>query len=115
MTFQPLYTTIPHSQLKDRLKKLIHQSSVKQNGNAKQKYLISVKKMSYVVREHTACSNKYIKGNILKMPDFLIDSIFVEFGGQVFQQTVGIPKGTNCEPLLADLFYSYEAELTKRN
>ena len=32
------------------------------------------------------------------------------FGGRVFQQTVGIPMGTNCVPLLADLFlYSYEA------
>ena len=33
------------------------------------------------------------------------------FGGRVFQQTVGIPMGTNCVPLLADLFlYSYEAD-----
>ena len=32
------------------------------------------------------------------------------FGGRVYQQTVGIPMGTNCAPLLADLFlYSYEA------
>ena len=32
------------------------------------------------------------------------------FGGCVFQQTVGIPMGTNCSPLLADVFlYSYEA------
>ena len=31
--------------------------------------------------------------------------------GKVFQQIVGIPKGTNCAPLLADIFlYSYEAE-----
>ena len=45
------------------------------------------------------------------MLDFLIDNIFVEFGGLVYQQTVGIPMGTNCAPLLADLFlYSYEAE-----
>ena len=45
------------------------------------------------------------------MLEFLIDDIFIEFGGQVFQQTVGIPMGTNCAPLLADLFlYSYEAE-----
>ena len=29
----------------------------------------------------------------------------------VFQQTVGIPIGTNCVPLLADLFlYSYDAD-----
>ena len=36
---------------------------------------------------------------------------YVRFGGQLFQQMVGIPMGTNCAPLLADLFlYSYENE-----
>ena len=39
-----------------------------------------------------------------------VDNIFVIFGGRVFQQTVGIPMGTNCASLLADLFlYFYEA------
>jgi hypothetical protein len=37
------------------------------------------------------------------MIEFLVDNIFVVFGGQVFQQTVGIPMGTNCTPLPADL------------
>ena len=42
---------------------------------------------------------------------FLIDNIFAMFGGHVFQQTVGIPMGTNCAPLLTGLFlYSYEAD-----
>jgi hypothetical protein len=54
------------------------------------------------------------------MLEFLIDSTFVFFGGRVFQQTVGTPMGTNCAPLLADLFlYSYEADfiqgLLKKN
>jgi hypothetical protein len=45
------------------------------------------------------------------MLEFLIDYIFVSFGGLLFQQVVGIPMGTNCAPLLADLFvYSYESE-----
>jgi hypothetical protein len=45
------------------------------------------------------------------MLESLIDNIFVMFGGRVFQQTVGIPMGTNCAALLADLFlYSYEAD-----
>jgi len=36
----------------------------------------------------------------------------VMFGRRVFQQTVGIHIGTNCAPLLANLFlYSYEANL----
>ena len=41
------------------------------------------------------------------MLDFLIDNIVVTFGGRVFQQTVGIPTGTNGAPLLADLFLNY--------
>ena len=54
------------------------------------------------------------------MLEFLIDNKFVIFGGRVFQQTVGIPMGTNCAPLLADLFlYSYEVDfmqgLLKKN
>jgi hypothetical protein len=33
----------------------------------------------------------------------------------MFQQIVGIPMGTNCVPLLADLFlYSYESEFLQK-
>ena len=45
------------------------------------------------------------------MLEFLVDNIFVVFAGKVFQQIIGIPMGTNCAPLLADIYlYSYEAE-----
>ena len=45
------------------------------------------------------------------MIEFLIDNIFVQFGGRLFRQAIGIPVGTNCAPLLADLFlYSFENE-----
>jgi hypothetical protein len=45
----------------------------------------------------------------------LIDNIFVSFGGTLFQQVVGIPMGTNCAPLLVDLFvYSYELEFLQK-
>lgn len=37
------------------------------------------------------------------------------FRDQVFQQSVGIHTGTNCAPLLADLFlFSYEAEFIQK-
>ena len=33
----------------------------------------------------------------------------MQFGGHLFRQVIGIPMGTNCAPLLADLFlYSFE-------
>ena len=55
--------------------------------------------------------NKYNANDICKMIEFLVDNIYVRFGGQLFQQMVGIPMGTNCAPLLADLFvYSFENE-----
>ena len=53
----------------------------------------------------------YTVDNICKIIEFLIDNIFVQFGGRPFRQMIGIPMGTNCAPLLADLFlYSYENE-----
>ena len=46
------------------------------------------------------------------MLDFLIDNIFVEFEGLIFQQTIIVPIGTNCTPLLADLcLFSYETDI----
>jgi hypothetical protein len=41
---------------------------------------------------------------------------FLVFGNKIFQQTVGIPMGTNCEPLLADLcLYFNEAEFIQKH
>ena len=37
--------------------------------------------------------------------------MYVQFGDMVYQQIVGIPMGTNCAPLIADLFlYCYERD-----
>ena len=53
---------------------------------------------------------KYSETDIIQMVDFLIHNINVEFGGHVYQQTVGIPMDTNCATSVTYLFlYSYEA------
>ena len=42
---------------------------------------------------------------------FLLDNIFIKFGSKVYRQIVGISMGTNCAPLLADLFlFFYEGD-----
>jgi hypothetical protein len=49
------------------------------------------------------------------LPFVSLDKIFVSLGGTLFQQVVGIPMGTNCAPLLADLFlYSHESEFLQK-
>ena len=40
---------------------------------------------------------------------YYLDNIYIKFGTKLYQQIVGIPMGTNCAPLLADLFlFCYE-------
>ncbi|KAK3087812.1 hypothetical protein FSP39_010974 [Pinctada imbricata] len=109
--FSTLYTTIPHSKLKERLAKIISNAFTSKNGNRKYKFIVVNFDKTYFVKEKSDSENKYTEIDILQMLNFLIDNIFVVFGGKVFQQIVGIPMGTNCAPLLADIFlYSYEAE-----
>ena len=40
---------------------------------------------------------------------YLLENIFIRFGSKLYRQIVGIPMGTNCAPLVADLFlFCYE-------
>jgi hypothetical protein len=70
---------------------------------------------TYFVIHESDYMHKYSEVDIKEMLGFLINNIFVVFGDQIFQQTVGIPMSTNCAPLLAVLFlYSYEAEFIQK-
>jgi hypothetical protein len=61
----------------------------------------------------TSSSGGYINGRNSANLELLIDK--TSFGGTLFQQVVGTPMGTNCAPLLADLFlYSYESEFLQK-
>ena len=49
------------------------------------------------------------------MIEFLVDNVYVRFGGQLFRQMVGIPMGTNCASLLSNSFlYSFENEFSDK-
>jgi len=64
----------------------------------------------YFVKSHADSIKKVSETDIINILEFLIDNIFVLFDEHVIQQTVGIPMGTQCTPLLFDLFlYSSEA------
>ena len=45
---------------------------------------------------------------------YLLDNIFIRFGAKLYRQTIGISMGTNCAPLVADLFlFCYERDFMK--
>ena len=42
---------------------------------------------------------------------YLLDNIYIRLGTKLYRQIVGIPMGTNCVPLVADLFlFCYERD-----
>ena len=49
--------------------------------------------------------------NVCNAPTFLLDKIFIRFGTKLYRQVVGFSMGTNCAPLVADLFlFCYERD-----
>ena len=42
---------------------------------------------------------------LIAFVEYLIDNIYVNIGDRTYRQCVGIPMGTDCAPLLANLFF----------
>ena len=52
--------------------------------------------------------------NVCDTLSFLLDNINIRFGTKLYRQIVGIPMGTNCAPLVADLFlFCYARDFMK--
>ena len=90
---------------------IINNAFKHKNGATRYTHIKVGRNKSYFTNDPLNGDNKYAANDICKRIEFLVDNIYVRFGGHLFRQMVGIPMGTNCAPLLADLFlYSYENE-----
>ena len=111
--FSTLYTSIRHQKLKDRIHMLVNQTFLYKNGSLRYKYIVLNR--TFFINEETSAGKKYDETPICQMTDFLIDDTYIMIGSHLFQQCIGITMGTNCDPLLANLFlYSYEVEFYSR-
>ena len=112
LDFSTLYTSIPYDLLKSRINNLVHNAFRKKNGSVRYTHIKVTRAKGYFTHDiNGGGDGMYTADNICKMIEFLIDNIYVHFGGRLFRQMIGITLGTNCAPLLADLFlYSYKNE-----
>ena len=110
--FSTLYTSIPHDLLKSKISNLVHNAFRKKDGSVRYAHIKLTRAKGYFTHDiNGGGDNMFTADSICEMIEFLIDNIFVQFGVCLFRQVIGIPMGTNCAPLLADLFlYSYENE-----
>ena len=107
LIFSTLYTTLPHDLIKKKLSSLI-KWAFKKSGC---EYICSNSFNSYFsISTHTKSVN-WTCFDMITALEFLLDNIYVRFGNSVYRQIIGIPMGTNCAPLIADLFlYCYESK-----
>ena len=100
--FCTFYTNIPHDSLKYALKSLI-QEAYKVSDNT---FLVIGKAFWSDV---PSTRQSLPKGMLILYVEYLIDNIYVSVGNNIYRQCVGIPMGTDCTPLLANLFlFFYE-------
>ena len=50
--------------------------------------------------------------NVCEALIYHLDNIYIRFDTKLYRQIVGIPMGTNCAPLVADLFYFAMKEIS---
>ena len=103
--FSTLYTSIPHKDLIERLSKLIISVFTK---TSHQFINVRSQKAFFSSRSYRGY-HVWDVSMFVELLEFLINNIYVKFGSKLHKQCIGIPMGTNCAPLLADLYlFTYE-------
>ena len=112
--FSTLYTTLSHNLIKEKLLDLIERTFYKKKGKL---YLAcNDKKAFFTSADHYKGYHLWSCQNVCDALSFLLDNIYIRFGTKLYRQIiiVGIPMGTNCAPLVADLFlFCYERDFMK--
>ena len=113
--FSTLYTKIPHSLLKERMAKLITDAfSCRNASHIKINEKVTQARWSNKTQNDNAGEFHVDVHHLMEMFNFLVDNIFIEVGSKIFQQVIGIPMGTDCAPLVADLFlFSFEFDFMR--
>jgi hypothetical protein len=62
-----LYTTVPLSKLKDKLRELVQLCFIKKNGQRRYKYLVLGRDRSYFVKHHSDSTKKFSESDIINM------------------------------------------------
>ena len=105
--FSALYTTLPHNLIKEKLINLIERT-FKREGSP---YIACNERQAFFTSEDTKRYKHWSCQNVCEALIYRLDNIYIRFGTKLYRQIVGIPMGTNCAPLVADLFlFCYERD-----
>ena len=105
--FSTLYTTPPHNLIKDKLIDLIEHVFNREQSL----YIACNDTNAFFANEDHKRYTLWTCQKVIEALTYLLDNIYIRFGTKIYRQVVGIPMGTNCAPLVADLFlFCYERD-----
>ena len=108
--FSTLYTTLPHHLIKDKFIDLINRTFIRENTQ----YLACNEECAFFTSDVYNNHNLWSCQKVCDALVYLLDNIFIRVGTKLYRQTIGIPMGTNCAPLVVDLFlFCYERDFMK--
>ena len=84
LDFSTLYTSIPHDLLKSRMNNIINNAFKHKNGATRYTHIKVGRNKSYFNNDPLHGDNTYTANDICKMTEFLVDNVYVRFGGQLF-------------------------------
>jgi hypothetical protein len=118
--FSTMYTTLPHSDMKQRLRALVIRVFARRLQSSRARFLLVREDGHYewVNSRRTVEPGReflFSAETLACMIDTLVERMFVQFGGVVYRQKVGVPMGTNCAGFLANLYcFTYELNFMER-
>ena len=105
--FSTLYTTLSHDLIKDKLVDLIERTFQREGSL----YIACNDRNALFTSDAVRNYSLWSCQRVFEALTFLLDNIYIRFGSKLYRQIVGIPMGTNCAPLVADLFlFCYERD-----
>ena len=108
--FSTLYTTLPHNLIRNQLVDLIENTFRREEAL----YLACNEERAFFNSEEHKNNDLWSCQKVTDALIYLLDNIYIRFGSKLYRQNVGIPMGTNCAPLVADLFlFCYERDFMK--
>ena len=106
-----LYTTLPHNLIQEKLLDLIEWTFKRALKNYGSLYLACNYRKAFFTSSDQSRYTLWSCQNVCDALSYLVDNIYIRFGTKLYTQIVGIPMGTNCVTLVADLFlYCYERD-----
>ena len=98
--FSTLYTTLPLNLIKDKLMDLIERTFQREGSL----YIACNDKNAFFISDAVRNYDLWSCQKICEALNFFLDNIYIRFDSKLYRQIVGIPMGTNCVLLVADLF-----------